>query len=228
MAINEDITKSITDQMLDKSSTKQLVFRNTKEIFERFKVFLQDITEKVEERVKVCDNCIGVSYKENNEFEAQIQFSGDVLVFNMHTNIFIFEESNPIHTLEFVKKDPMNAYCGLIEVYNFLADSLKYQRVNDTGYLICRIFFNKDGGYIIEGERPMIDLNIGMGNDTINDDLIQMIILQCVNYAIEFDLWAPPYQVVKEVTVAQKLASVGLTFHQTSKRLGFKMQKDRE
>ncbi len=226
MNINQEVVDVITEQLLAKASSKQFVYRNTKEKFEQFKIYLSELALKIEEKVKACDNCVNVKYSENNDFEAQIQFSGDVLVFNMHTNVFTFEESHLIHTTEYVKKDPFNAYCGMIEVYNFLSDSLKYQRMNDTGYLICRIFINKDSSYIIEGERPMVELNEGLGNCFVDEDFIQILIEQCIGFAIGFDLWAPPYQAVKEVTVSQKLINSGLTLHQTSKRMGFKMQRD--
>ena len=228
MSVSKEVVDSIAEQLLAKASAKQAIFRNTKEIFEKFKTYLNELTTQVEEKVTACDNCIGVSYKENNDFEAQIQFSGDVLVFNMHTNVFTFEEENLIHTTEYVKNDPFNAYCGMIEVYNFLSDSLKYQRMNDTGYLICRIFINKDSSYIIEGERPMVELNKGLGNAFVDEAFIQELVHECIDYSIEFDLWAPPFQAVKEVTVSQKLLTAGLTLHQTSKRMGFKMQKDIE
>ncbi len=226
MNINPEIVNEISEQLLAKASAKQFVYRNTKEVFKQFKSNLNELALQIETKVKACDDCVDVKYTENNEFEAQIQFSGDVLVFNMHTNVFTFEETNLIHTTDYVQKDPTNAYCGMIEVYNFLSDSLKYQRMNDTGYLISRIFINKDNSFIIEGERPMIELNKGLGNGFVTEEFIQQIIEQCMDYAISFDLWAPPYQSVKEVTVSQKFITSGLTLHQTSKRMGFKMQHE--
>ncbi len=226
MDTNTTRVKSITDKLLDKSSNKQFVYRNTKTVFALFKKQIQEIVAEICPILKEKDASVCIEYKENNEFEVQLSFSGDVLLFNMHTNVFTFEESHFIHSLDYVKQDPNKAFCGVIEVYNFLNDSLKYQRMSDTGYLVCRIFINKENKIIIEGERPIIELNQGFDKTTICDDTVRAIIEQSMIYALDFDLWAPPIQNIKEITVQQKITSAGLSLHQTSKRLGFKFQRE--
>jgi len=220
------VVNTITEKLLDKSSNKQFVHRNTKAVFALFKKQIQEIVAEICPTLKEKDASVCIEYKENNEFEVQLSFSGDALVFNMHTNVFTFEESHFIHTLDYVKEDPNKAFCGVIEIYNFLNDSLKYQRLSDTGYLVCRVFINKENKIIIEGERPIIELNKGFDKTIICNDTVRAIIEQSMLYALDFDLWAPPIQNIKEITVQQKLASTGLTLHQTSKRLGFKFLKE--
>ena len=39
-------------------------------------------------------------------------------------------------------------YCGVINMYNFLSDSFKYNRENDLGYLIGRMFINKENTFV--------------------------------------------------------------------------------
>jgi hypothetical protein len=226
METPQSLVNTITAKLLDKSSNKQFVHRNTKTVFAHFKKTIQAIVDEICPALKEKDASVCIEYKENNEFEVQLSFSGDVLVFSMHTNVFTFEENHFIHTLDYVKQDPNKAFCGVIEVYNFLNDSLKYQRMSDTGYLICRIFINKENNIIIEGERPIIELNQGFDKTHICDETVRAIIEQSMLYTLDFDLWAPPIQNIKEITVQQKMASTGLTLHQTSKRLGFKFQKE--
>ena len=45
----------------------------------------------------------------------------------------------------YVKEDKNRSYCGVIHLYNFLADSFKYNRLNDVGYLIGRVFIIRIG-----------------------------------------------------------------------------------
>ena len=62
----------------------------------------------------------------------------------MHTNTFSFDKSHQIWNSSYVKEDEYKAYCGVINVYNFLSDSFKYNRANDLGYMIGRLFINKE------------------------------------------------------------------------------------
>ena len=55
----------------------------------------------------------------------------------------------------------------MINIYNFLADSFKYNRLNDVGYLVGRVFLNKDLHYFVEGKRQLGFLY----NDFVNDKL---------------------------------------------------------
>ena len=70
------------------------------------------------------DNRVLISYKDEGEYGAVLGFGGDLLMFQMHSNVFSFEESNPIHKHSYVQKKSSRAFCGVINVYNFLADSL--------------------------------------------------------------------------------------------------------
>ena len=57
---------------------------------------------------------------------------------------------------KYVKEDKMRSFCGVIHVYNFLNDSFKYNRLNDVGNLVARIFVNKDKHFFVEGENIFI------------------------------------------------------------------------
>ena len=40
-------------------------------------------------------------------------------------------------------QNQLGTFCGIINIYNFLSDSFKYNRESDLGYLVGRIFINK-------------------------------------------------------------------------------------
>jgi hypothetical protein len=141
----------------------------------------------------------------------------------MHTNVFNFDENHFIHKSKYVEDDIANSYCGMIEIYNFLADSLKYQRVNDTGYLIGRIFINRENHFIVEGKGQMGFLFNDFGSQILTKEIFENIVEIAILYCIEFDLWAPPMEQIQEITVLDKIQQAGTIAHKTSKRMGFDM-----
>ena len=64
---------------------------------------------------------VEVKYLPKGDFEVQIKFSGDILIFHMHSNIFDFPSSHHIHSTSYVEEDKMRSFCGLINIYNFLS-----------------------------------------------------------------------------------------------------------
>lgn len=47
----------------------------------------------------------------------------------MNTNIVTLEESHTIMKEDYIKENEVNRYFGQIMVYNFMADSLKHNRI---------------------------------------------------------------------------------------------------
>lgn len=216
--------ENIALYLKSKGNLKQEVYRKTLESFERLKNVIE--SHAVYLQVECKDDLFDVEYKENGLFEAELKFAGDTLIFNMHSNVFSFEDDYFVNTLPYVKADESRKYCGMIEVYNFLADSFKYSRYADSGYLVARIFINKEGHFFIEGEDQLGFLYKDFENLVINEDFMALILEQSMVFSIDFDLWVPKYQEVKEVTVAQRIQQIGTISHKTSKRLGFAFSKD--
>ena len=167
-------------------------------------------------------------YKNRNEFEAELKFAGDTLVFIMHTNIFEFSRNHEVMKTPYIKEDIDRSYCGIINIFNFLSDSFKYDRVNDVGYMIGRIFINKDMHYFIEGKREIGFLYKSFANSLMNQESACDILESAIQYTINFDLLTPHYDNVKEVTVQEFKAVLGSMQIKTGKRLGFKFQADRD
>ena len=218
------------DQILlmlkDKSLTKQKVFDNTLETFNMIKKVLQEFQKDFNNKLSGLDQRILMEYKDNGKFEAQIKVAGDLLIFSMHSNAFEFNREHNIWKTSYAQQDKLNTYCGIINIYNFLADSFRYQRDEDLGYLIARIFVNKDSYYIVEGKRQLGYMYNSFGQQKINKDIIAEIIRNTIMYALEFDLLVPPYETVKIATVAQMNQNIENSKVQTGKRLGFKFNSD--
>ena len=77
-----------------KAATKQAVYRTTKEVFEDLKVVLKEIAEDLDGQLCIIDKHVQVEYKDKGEFEAELRFSGDVLIFHFHSNTFHFDKSH--------------------------------------------------------------------------------------------------------------------------------------
>ena len=116
----------------------------------------------------------------------------------------------------------------MIHIYNFLADSFAYQRDNDLGYMIGRVFVNYEKHYFIEGKRELGMLYTNFNTSVINSDTVQGIIESAIEYTTNFDLLTPPYDEVKLVSVGEMRTNFDKKSLVTGKRLGFRFQADNE
>lgn len=224
----EDAKKLILDTLKTKACLKQDVFKKTKEIFRGFKTEAEKLTGELKTEMDKVDKDVLVDFIDKSEYEFHIKFGGDILVFFMHTNVFDFEKSHAIWKTSYLKEDELRAYCGMINVYNFLSDSFKYNRLNDVGYLVGRIFLNKDLHYFVEGKRQLGFLYNDFVNEVINNDKIRKIIESSILYSMDFDLLTPHYDTMKVVSVNEVNEVTSAMSIKTGKRLGFKFQADND
>ena len=215
------------DGMIIKTNLKQEVYRKSVSSFALLKEVLKELADdyRVKLKDKVDDNILPV-YQEKGLFEAEFRLGGDMLIFSMHSNVFVFNREHPIWKLDYVKENALNSYCGVFNIYNFLADSFKYNRMEDLGYLIARIFVNRENHFFVEGKRQSTELVKDFGSDEMTKEYMKEIIETAVQYAIDFDLLVPPYDQVKIATVEQMNAEINHSRIQTGKRLGFKFNSD--
>ena len=221
----EEERKHIVELLKSKSTMKQDVFSNTKQWFGVLKQELEECISLIKEQIS--DNPkIRLKYVDAGPYEAQLYIGSDVLIFYMHTNVFRFSKSNFVHQSSYIKQDPTNAYCGIINIYNFLADSYELNRFNDAGYLISRLFINKESHFMIEGKGYLEFAYRDFLNQVMNKDVLLDVILKVAAYALEFDLLTPPYNTVSVVSVEQMQTLSNNSKLKTGKRLGFKFSTD--
>ena len=216
----------VLDLLKEKACTKQEVYTNTLEVFEEIKKRLKDTQVELLKKMSGIDNNIEFFYEEKGTFEANLTFGGDILVLTMHTNVFGFNDEHFVAKSKYVQEDFKRGYCGIISMYNFLKDSLKYKRINDVGYLIGRIFINKEKHFFMEGKRQLGFLYNDFENNILDENYIKAIIESAMIYCLDFDLLTPPYNSVNEMSVSEKIQQAGALSFKTGKRLGFKFQAD--
>lgn len=213
--------------LITKTNLKQEVYRNTVAMFAVLKDVLRELADEYREQLKdKVDESVLPFFQEKGPFEAEFKLGGDVLIFSMHSNVFVFNREHPIWKLEYIKANAMNSYCGVFSIYNFLADSFKYNRSQDLGYLIARIFVNRENHFFVEGKRQSNEVVKDFGIDELTKEYLKDIIETAVQYAIDFDLLVPPYDDVKIATVEQMQVEINHSRIQTGKRLGFKFNSD--
>lgn len=220
-----DNKSAIIEALITKSCLKQQIFKNTKSVFEQFKSISYSLMNDLIVEMKAKDPNLELEYKENGAYEIQLKIAGDIIILSMHTNVFNFYDDHEIHKMEYSQKDSTNIYCGMIEIYNFLSDSFRYDRLNDTGYLIGRIFINKENHFFVDGTRQLGFLYNDFGNMILNEVYIHAILETSILYSIGFDLWVPAFGEVQELSVADMINKSGVTPHKTSKRLGFDLEE---
>lgn len=226
MPESENKKLAIIETLKTKSVLKEKVYDNTLLWFGELKDILKNISKEINAGVLGLDPRIRMEYTDRSTFDAQLKVAGDVLLFSMHSNIFQFDREHPAWKTPYIQKNKFNAYSGIINIYNFLADSFKYSRLDDLGYLIARIFINHENQYLVEGKRQMGMLFSNFGNEEISRTALENIIATAIQYSLEFDLLVPPYDTVKIATVGQVEAKIQHSRIITGKRLGFQFNSD--
>lgn len=212
----------IIDGLNNKAALKQHIYRNTITVFEQFKKCASEIADKLTPEIISQDKSLEVGLSEIGEFEFHLKFSGDTIAFIMHTNVFSFPPEHEVSKSSYVDEAPDRGYCGMIQAYNFLSDSLKYRRLGDIGYLLARIFINCEGNFYVDGQRQLDFLFKDFNKQKIDNESIIKVIEQTMLYALDFDLYIPPMDTMKEITVQEKDYFNNPRGFVTGKRLGFK------
>jgi hypothetical protein len=224
---DKEVRESLIEAFVIKSNVKQKVLGNTRQAFYILKKVLKQLETDYRSRLKdrVAQEVLP-QYTERGPFEAEFKLGEDLLIFSMHSNVFEFDDKHPVWNTSYLKDDPLRSYSGTIYIYNFLADSFKYNRVNDLGYLIARIYVNKENHYFVEGKRQSDELVKDFAKDTISPGVLRQIIETAIQYSIEFDLLSPLYDQVKMATVEQMQQKMNYSKMVTGKRLGFSFNSD--
>ncbi|MEO6302562.1 MAG: hypothetical protein ABIP51_05280 [Bacteroidia bacterium] len=213
--------ETILKLLSEKSVMKQDVYTNTISVFNDLKDLLKEKSDELSSDVAKIDKRVNIYYKEVSLQSMQLKVAGDLLDFQMHSNVFEFERSHPMFKTSYIKNSEMNSFCGIISVYNFLADSYKYNRLNDLGYLIARIFVNREKKFFLETRTQIGYKYNAFSIDPVSKEQLTDIINELIIYSITFDLFTPPYDAVRQVSVLEIQEKSSSSALRTGKRLGY-------
>ncbi|NVO85145.1 hypothetical protein [Hymenobacter terrestris] len=200
-----DRLNQIFEGLRQKSSAKQAIYRQTQSTFELLRQASQQLVEELSSKVAAVDASVMIEYRPVNEMEFHIRFSGDLLVFVLHSNIVTFPDDYGPMPTKYVEEDFRRRFFGHIMAYNFMADSIKYQRLNDPGYLVGRLLINIDQHYYLEGVQQLELPNNDMSDNAVTEDALRLFVESAMIAAVNNDLIAPPMTDIQKITVKQKL-----------------------
>lgn len=214
--------ETILKLLTEKSVMKQDVYTNTIAVFNELKDVLKESADDLSDAISKVDKRVGIFFKDLSLQSMQLKVAGDMLDFEMHSNVFEFDKSHPMFKTSYVKNNEYNSYCGIISVYNFLADSFKYSRFNDLGYLIARIFVNREKKFFVETRIPQIAYKYATFSEApISKEYLTDIVNELSIFAVTFDLYTPPFDAVRQVTVGEIQEKSSSSALRTGKRLGY-------
>lgn len=221
------LRERIKETLISKGNLQQKVYDNTFNVFNELKEALNEMSAELNDELdELLDKRVRIEYRDRGKFECQLQIGGEMLIFIMHTDVFVFNREHAIWENHYLRNDPSNAYCGMIDIYNFLAGSFKYNRMSDEGYLIGRLFVNHDMQYCVEGKRQDSVRHDRFGTGRIDKEALLTIIKTAILYALDFNILVPPYDDVKVITVEHMNTKFEHTKLQTGKRLGYDFGTD--
>jgi hypothetical protein len=203
MISDKDPIDCIKNLLENKSTAKQATYRHIVNAFAIITNEAKHVVDELQRRAHPNDQDVTVEFNVISEHEFDVKLAGDMLIFVMHTNIVTFEDSHAIMTEEYIKQNDVNRYFGQIMIYNFMADSLRFNRSNDPGYLLARLLINHDNRFFIEGEKELAEYN-KISTQPITEDILRHMVKIVLKMAIENDLIAPPFTQVKSITLHQK------------------------
>lgn len=216
----------ILHMLRTKSSMKQDVFALTTALFAELKTVLQEVAEDLHGAIHLADKRLSVKYNDKGEMAGELKVAGDTIIFHVHTNVFKLDQSHSLWKTGYMAEDELRGYFGVINMYNFLSDSFKYNRERDLGYLVARLLVNKDGHFIVQGKRQLGFLYSDLVNSTIDQEKLRQVVRSVILYVLDFDLLTPPYDQVNLVTVSEMNELNANMRISTGKRLGFRFQAD--
>ncbi len=224
----QDVTSYILDTLIQKSITKQNTYSCTLENFLQLKKVMKFLIGNYKKQIKDYGQKINMQFSENGIFEAKMQVAGDLIVFNMHSNVFTFDDKHWVWEHDYIKQNNLNAYFGVINIYNFLADSFKYRRLEDYGFIISRLFINQEGHFFLEGNPDFGLFNEDFGKHKLDMSILREIVHLIIQYSLEVDLIIPKLEDMQVTTVEQMISKMDRPKINTGKPMGFQSNAQRE
>ncbi len=224
MDLERDALEHILGQLKNKASIKQIVYQVTRKVFDMMREEGKRIITELEVKIEEMETSIPIEYKESGDFEFSLKLGGDILIFHMQSNVITFNDDFPLMQKPYVQEDPTRKYFGHITVYNFLADSIRYNRLGDPGYLISRLLINKESHFFAEGSGQLNFLFQDLEQNVVTGDWLRLIIEKSISEAMENDLIGPKYPEIKSISLKQQLGQSLAAIR--GEKIGFQMSAE--
>lgn len=205
MKHHQDPMEHIAALLETKTCTKQETYRNLQQVFGKLRAESNGLIKSINKKIKKKDKDVTLAVTQVSKNEFHVKVAGDLLVFLMHTNIIMFDKKHQFNKSKYVTDNPMRKYMGQINVYNFMADSLRYNRMKDPGYLIARLFINFENHFLVEGDGQLSYMHEEVSLQPITATDISIFLQLVISQAIDTDLVTVPFSSIRTITLDQKL-----------------------
>lgn len=205
MSQNQDPIAHIAEQIESKSNIKQQTYRQLCLTFKRMKKEAHEVVDQINARLSNKDEDITIEVISVSDQEFHIKIAGDLLIFLLHTNIVTLAPEHSFNKSDYVAENTARKYLGQINIYNFMADSVTYNRLNDPGYLLARLSLNFEKYFLVEGEKQLSFMFDTVSSAPISETDIKVIIQLVIAQAIDTDLVTRPFPQIRTITLNEKV-----------------------
>lgn len=221
MSRSQNPIQNIVQHIKDKSVVKQQTYQHLLNAFENIKQQAKEIVAEIGKLIADVDKEVTVSFESISLHEFQIKVAGDMLVFVLHTNVVTFGDEHAVVKSDYISENINRKFFGQIMVYNFMADSIKFQRLNDPGYLVARLLINYENHFFVEGEGQLNFLFKEVSSEPISPMDLDVLIKLAITEAAQSDLITPPFQKIRQISLNQKMEKSSQLG--AGEKIGFKM-----
>jgi hypothetical protein len=94
--------------------------------------------------------------------------------------------------------------------------------MEESGYLIARIFVNHENHFFTEGKRQLGFLYNDFESSELNENSLYNICESALLYCLDFDPSVPDYELVSSITVGALKDQIDYSMAPAQKKLGFR------
>jgi len=212
----------IVKVLQDKSLVKNQVAGNLNNSFKTLFSSCRKLCNVIKTDIVKSVPSITLDCLERNSNSFEFRFGDESLVFQKVSSIMQIDKSHSVWTSSYLSDNYNNSYCGVINIYNFLTDSFRNNRMEEAGYLIARIFINRENHFFVEGKRQLGFLYNEFESSEISEDILYNICESAMLYCLDFDPTAPDYDSVSAISVGALKDQIDYSMAPAQKKLGFR------
>jgi hypothetical protein len=216
-----ELNNRIVELIKVKGKANEQAFTHCRNFFNMLRNGLRKTEQQLRSIIIPDHPSITIELEDKGRLELRFRFANDVLLFLMHTTVVTFDAQHPLMKTSYIKENPLRGLCGVIYVYNFLNDTLKYNRTGDAGELTARIFVNSENHFMMEGKRQLGILYNDLPSAAVQEEAVDHIIQQLIIHVLEVDPVITPFDARPAVSLQEIIDSSTPAAIVTGKRFGF-------
>lgn len=199
---------------------------NAQKHFAILKSLAHNLYQQIENSLGQKEEHAKIKFEEGRPNQCEIRLGDDTIWFHLQPNIFKIIDGHPLYKSSYIKENELRAHCAVINVYNFLTDTLIRKRNDDVGFLVTRIFINSESHFMVEGKKHFGLLFNDFSNDVLDNEKLEKIIKQIVLFCLEHDMVIPPFEAVQTITFEEISQNNCSAFSSEGKKLGFRFKSE--